>query len=291
MGKNKKKQWLLLLGLLLLTATACLCYCAYQGATRLSVMRYTLETPLTQSVRIVHLTDLHSRVYGENNGDLTALVAEQKPDLILMTGDMLSREDENARVVCDLIQELTATAPVYYGFGNHEKQWQSRTNEDLTPALEAAGATVLDCTYTDIAVNGQALRLGGYAGYYRQAGMMEPDPEKQMLHRRFFDDFEQTHRYKILLGHIPTPWLDWGYIDQYPVDLVLSGHYHGGQVRLPLIGGLAAPYVGLFPEYTQGLFVGERAACVLSTGVGTEAWLPRINNLPQIVTVDLLPAA
>ena len=107
--------------------------------------------------------------------------------------------------------------------------------------------------------------------------------------RAFADEFENTNRVKILLCHIPTPWLDWGYIDQFPVDLVLSGHYHGGQVRLPLIGGLYAPYVGFFPEYTRGIFQGEKATCVLSVGAGTENGLPRINNMPEMVVVEMKP--
>ena len=103
----------------------------------------------------------------------------------------------------------------------------------------------------------------------------------------FAEQFERTDRLKFLLCHIPTAWLDWEYIDCYPVDVVFSGHYHGGQIRLPGIGGLVAPYVGLFPEYTKGVFYGEQAVCVLSAGVGTEENIPRINNFPEVVVVDL----
>ena len=71
------------------------------------------------------------------------------------------------------------------------------------------------------------------------------------------------------------------------MDQVLTGHYHGRQIRLPLIGGVYAPYVGLFPEYTEGLYTGEKASCILSTGLGASHWIPRVNNLPQIVVVEL----
>lgn len=282
-----KKRILLIILSLALLAGITVAFEAYRGATQLRVTTYTVETALMESIRIVHLTDLHSCVYGENNDKLVQLVARQEPDLILMTGDMLSRDDDGPGVVCALIPRLLEIAPVYYGYGNHEMQWENRTGESLAPALKAAGAIVLDTAYLDVTVNGQALRIGGYHGYYRQPGMYDISPAQHQAELDFAEDFENTDRYKILLSHIPTAWLDWGCRDTCPVDLVLSGHYHGGQINLPLVGGLAAPYVGLFPEYTRGLYVGEQATCVLSAGVGTEKILPRINNLPEVVVVEL----
>ena len=284
----KKRILITIISLVLLCAVIC-AFEGYRGATQLRVTRYEVETKLTESIRIVHLTDLHSCVYGENNEKLVQLVAAQEPDLILMTGDMLSRSDDGPGVVCALIPKLLEIAPVYYGYGNHEYQWERRTGESLEPVLKAAGAVVLNTTYLDVTVNEQALRIGGYHGYYRQPGMYDISPEQHQAELDFAADFENTDRYKILLSHIPTAWLDWGYMNTCPVDLVLSGHYHGGQIVLPPVGGLAAPYVGLFPEYTRGLYMGEKTICVLSAGVGTEDWLPRINNLPEVVVVELVP--
>lgn len=274
--------------LLMLLALVAFFYEVHRCATQLRVTVYTLETELTESIRIVHLTDLHSCVYGENNDTLVELAAAQKPDLFLMTGDMLSRDDSEPDVVCDLIIRLREIAPVYYGYGNHELEWEQRTGESLVPALEAAGASVLRTAYMDITVNGQALRIGGYHGYYRQPGMYDISDEQHQAELDFADTFEDTDRFKILLSHIPTAWLDWEYMDTCPVDLVLNGHYHGGQVVLPWGRGLITPYVGLFPKYTRGIYVGEKAACVLSAGIGTEKRLPRINNLPEVVVVDLV---
>ncbi|MGN0998718.1 MAG: metallophosphoesterase [Faecousia sp.] len=275
---------------------AALCICVvglecyhYYTDPELIVTCYAEEVNLDARLRIVQLADLHGGSIGANNDMLVQMVAAQEPDLILMTGDMMDKGDENADTLCDLIRRLTPIAPVYLCYGNHEYDWMKAHGESLTPVLTEAGATVLDVEYLDITVKGQELRLGGYMGYYRQPGMFSVDGEQRAQELAFAEDFENTDRCKILLNHIPTAWLDWGYIDKYPVDLVLTGHYHGGQIRLPLIGGLYAPYVGLFPEYTEGVFTGEQATCVLSTGLGSSPGIPRINNPPQIVVVDLIP--
>ena len=287
-----KKKWMLaaVLALMILTAVGyAIRQSIIQCETELSVAEYQIETDLAGTLRIVQLTDLHSWEFGDGNCDLVELVYQQKPDLILMTGDMLDKSDAGPDVACALIEELRAVAPVYYGYGNHETSWMGQRGKDLKPALTKAGATVLDVEYLDVEINGQAIRLGGYHGYYRQPGMLCSAKEQYDAEIAFANSFEATDRYKILLCHIPTTWLDWGYIDKYPVDLVLTGHYHGGQVRLPFVDGLIAPYVGWFPEYTEGVYYGEKATCILSTGLGSSPGIPRINNLPQMVVIDLCP--
>lgn len=261
----------------------------YLSATKLIVNNYTIKADVSSSIRIVHLTDLHNHEFGRDNNRLIEKVAEQSPDLIFMTGDMLNQDEADTDTVCTLISGLSDIAPVYYGYGNHENDWEYGTGDELRSLLEDAGATVLDVEYTEVTVNGQELRIGGMYAYYRQPHMTVTDGEAKQLQLDFADDFENTEKVKLLLCHIPTAWLDWGYIDKYPVDVVFSGHYHGGQVRIPFVGGLYAPYAGMFPEYTKGVFEGESATCVLSAGLGKGATVPRINNLPEITVVDLVP--
>lgn len=284
--KNKLIKWLI--AAVITTAAILICVSAYRCGRELRSSDYEIETELTEPIRLVQLTDLHGNVFGEGNDVLIQMVAQAQPDLILMTGDMLDRQDETPDVVCALSRKLSELAPVYYGYGNHEYAWMQSHNESLTPALEEAGAVVLDVSYMDIEINGQSLRLGGYHGYYRQPHMFSVTEEEHQQQLDFCETFEDTDRYKILLSHIPTAWLDWGYIEKFPVDLVLSGHYHGGQIRLPLLGGVYAPYIGLFPEYTEGLYTGKTAVCVLSTGLGSTPGIPRINNLPELTVVDLI---
>lgn len=288
MKKHFKRIFMLCIAFALVAAVV-LDFAAYLGATRVTVTGYRVEAGVTENLRIVHLTDLHSREYGQSNEKLVALVKAQQPDLIFITGDMLTVSDERPEVVCDLIPKLLEIAPVYYGYGNHEKEWEERTGRLLEPELTNAGAIVLDCAYTDIELKGQQLRIGGYHGYWYRARMTADDQEEYHADSQFMKAYEDTDRVKLLLCHIPTSWLDWNLIDECPVDVVFSGHYHGGQVRLPLVGGLYAPYIGWFPEYTKGVFQGEKATCVLSVGTGSPAGIPRIFNLPEVVVVDIVP--
>lgn len=283
--KRKKLFTLLCSVLALLLLAAC-----FPG--KLTVTAYTHAAPLDIPIRIVQLSDLHNAEFGENNGQLIAAVREQAPDLIVMTGDMLNRDDPDLAIVRTLIAEMAEIAPVYYGYGNHEYTWEALHGASLREVLSAAGAVVLNKEFRDITVNGNEIRIGGYMGFYWQPHMLTSDPDEQALERVFYKEFEDTGRYKILLNHIPTQWIDWEYVNLCPVDLVFCGHYHGGGIRIPFLDrGVFAPYIGFFPRFTKGMDEGIVATCVLSAGFGSEHLIPRINNPPEIVVLDLIPAA
>ena len=251
---------------------------------------YEVKADITKPIRIVQLSDLHGARFGDDNQELISLVKEQQPDLIFMTGDMLDCEEADTDEVCSLVSKLSEIAPVYYSYGNHEIELMRASAIDLKTPLEEAGARVLEMEYMDVTVNGQELRIGGYSGYYRTPVMETFDEDEQAERLAFADDFEDTYRQKILLAHIATSWTDWGRINDHEVGIVFCGHYHGGQVRLPLINcGLYAPYVGWFPKYTKGVFEGDCATCVLSAGLGSTPGIPRIYNAPEIIVVDLAP--
>lgn len=260
----------------------------------LVVTNYSVNSRITNSFRIVQLSDLHNSEFGNDNEDLCSLVENQKPDLIFITGDMINRDDPDTKILETLLTKLVTIAPVYYCYGNHEvtwdENWSGSRGCSIADIVDSCGAYALNLEYVDINFKDNQLRIGGYMGYYRFPGMMEGSQSLWEDDNQFFDDFENTDSYKILLNHIPTQWVDWNHLDNFDVDLIFSGHYHGGQWVLPLAGPVYAPYVAWFPEHVKGCFTGEKGSCILSAGLGNEyTYLPRVNNPPEIVVVDLIP--
>lgn len=282
---------LIALALLILLGSAELLWSNYH----ISVSRYTLSSPkIAAPIRVVFLSDLHGREFGGGNQRLLEQIAAQEPDLIALVGDIFNQDADAAEIdaMCGFIHACTVIAPTYFGLGNHEVSYLETDSAGLLERIEEAGAVVVNNDYVDLEICGSSIRIGGYMGYFGQPHMMTHDPEQIALERKFFGDFKTTERFKLLLNHIPTGWLDWEYINKDSVDLVLSGHYHGGVIRIPILEqGLFAPYVGKFPPYTKGIFVGKKATCVLTTGMAGSYGLPRFFNPPEICAVDILPAA
>lgn len=255
----------------------------YRSRHALTVTEYAVTAELSHDVRILQLSDLHGAQFGEDNGKLIDAVRKQKPDLIAMTGDMFSADADDAQVdlVCVLIRNLSEFAPVYYALGNHELAYMQGNGDAVLEKIRDAGAVILDKEYVDISVNGQPLRIGGCYGYlltrkYRNG------PEQD-----FMDDFVQTENPKVLLAHMGEGLLEYNCLNGWDVDLVLSGHAHGGQIRLPLIGGLYDPEVGWLPKYEKGIFRFGESTAVVSAGLGSSTQIPRFGNPPELVLVTL----
>lgn len=291
MTKRKKRllRLLIVLAVLLLLIAAELLYSNYH----ITVSRYSVSSDkLEGAFRLLFLSDLHGREFGTDNSRLLEKMKAEAPDLICFVGDIFNLDAEEAEIaaMCRLIRAAGDIAPVYFGMGNHEQSYVHAHGSALLDRITEAGAVLLDNGYLDLEINGNSIRLGGYMGYYRTPHMNTSDYSTQQRLSAFAQQFEETDRFKLLLNHIPTNWLDWEYRDRYPVDLVLSGHYHGGVIRIPLLEqGLYAPYVGKFPPYTKGLFAGEKATCILSTGLAGSFGFPRFFNPPELVLVELSP--
>ena len=257
----------------------------------LSVSNYTIIVPsFTRAVRIVHLTDLHNSEFGHENNRLVRKVAQQAPDLILITGDLLNQNDEQTDVAETLIRSLHEIAPVYVSYGNHELAYERTFGADLRQTYTDSGATVLEYNWEELVVNGQAIRLGGVYGYclpkeYERTGEARKD-ECDYLQK-----FQDTKDYTILMCHMPVSWIRYGSLESWSVDCVLSGHDHGGQIRVPAIGGLWAPDQGWFPGKECGIYWSEdgKRAMVLSRGLGNTDWVPRMNNVPEVLVLELVP--
>ena len=263
----------------------------YESEYSLSSISYEVKADKIQkSIRLVQITDLHNSIFGDNNQNLLDLVAEQAPDLILITGDLLNSDESETDIATNLISGLGSIAPVYVSLGNHEVEYQQNYGIDITQLYEDTGAVVLDRQYQDLEVNGQKVRLGGIYGYCLPEKYLETN-EANPEECAFLSDFQNTDLYTILMCHMPVCWLINDGLDEWDVDCVLAGHVHGGQVILPLIGGVYAPDMGWFPGKLQGLYSSEdgSSTMVLSTGLGNTESVPRFNNIPEVVTVDILP--
>ena len=250
----------------------------------LIVRQYTYRNPkIAAPIRAVQLTDLHNYQYGRDNQRLIAKIQKQKPDVIFMTGDMLNEDEDRTDTLLHLVREACAIAPVYFSLGNHEVGYEKTYGEgDLTEQLEAAGAVVLEKEYVDTKIDGQEVRIGGAYGY------LLPEDWGDGSEQRFLEAFVQTDRLKILLSHVPEGLLLWKSMEYWDVDLVFSGHVHGGQVRVPFVGGLFDPEEGFFPTYTRGMFSCGNGTMILSAGLGSSRGIPRVNNLPEIVVCDIV---
>ena len=275
----------------LLAILALLAWGFFGSKYALEVTNYVLSSPkLTAPIRVVQMTDLHNSEFGENNERLVRMVARQHPDLILMTGDMLNGREDKTEIAVNLVQRLTEVAPVYFSYGNHEVTHERTFARDLTALFEEAGATVLDRTYEDVTVNGQTIRLGGIYGYCLPEKYLRTGEAKRW-ECEFLKEFQDTESYTLLLAHLPMCWIRNDNLDIWQIDCVFSGHEHGGQIRLPLIGGLYAPDQGFFPGRSCGIYASQdgRRVMVLSRGLGSGVGVPRFNNVPEIVVADILP--
>lgn len=284
----------------------------------LMVTEYTVSNSKIESpIRIVQLTDLHNASFGKNNSRLVAKVRAQSPDLILITGDLINNKTgADTKVAENLIHELNQIAPVYVSYGNQEEK--SDKYLYFASIYESAGAIVLENEWQDIEIHGQPLRIGGVYGYCLPDTYAQ-DRDKQE-DSAFLKEFQQSDRYKILMCHMPLSWVNGKAMYDWDVDLVFTGHFHGGQIRIPFVGGLWAPDMGWFPGEVAGMYVSEEekwpevfeslknhaknqtensyytddrsyyeTTVILSRGLGNTEWVPRFNNIPEIVVTDLIP--
>lgn len=266
-----------------------LVYQYYRSKYKLQCSKYMIRTRKVQEkIRIVHLTDLHSNRFGEDNEKLVNMIREQSPDLVCCTGDMLNASG-SSEVFLNLVRKLSEEFPVYISMGNHEIAFEEKHGQDLNDSIHKAGGIVLDFDYKDISIKGTKIRIGGCYGYGFPGNCdIMPEDEGE---RKFLERFQKTEDCKILLSHAPYGWYRMDSLDYWDVDLVLAGHTHGGQIRLPFIGGLYAPDIGLLPGRENGLYYSqdEKKVLVLSRGLGSSEWVPRLNNVPEVVVVELCP--
>ncbi len=224
--------------------------------------------------RIAQLSDLHNAEFGDGNKILLSLLAQTYPDAIFLTGDLVDSRHPDFDVALELAAQAVAIAPTYYVPGNHESRLDYDT---LRTRLIAAGVTVLEA---------RAVIIRRGADQIRILGIRDPD---------FYGGADCNHleqivsngNFEILLAHRPERMYRY---EAAGVNLVFSGHAHGGQLRFPLLGGLIAPGQGMFPKYDSGMFTAGNTTMLLSRGLGNSIFPLRFNNRPEILVCTLKSA-
>ena len=286
--KKKRHTLFMIILIILLLLAAYILISLWVSVNFLTVREFTAEIGADHPVRTVVISDLHDHKFGEDNEKLAEKIREIDPDLIFIDGDMLNGESENEEVPVTLIRELKDTAPIYYALGNHEIDYMENGHPELTEELEAAGAVVLDKEYVDVEVDGIQIRLGGMYDYAfglngNNDASSAPDDT-----RSFLEDFQNTDRLKIMLAHRPDSFIFGDASKVWDVDLVISGHNHGGQVVLPFLGGLYGGDQGFFPEYVHGMYEKDNFQMLVTSGLGSDRQkLPRFNNPPEIAVLEI----
>lgn len=285
--KQKKKEakkifvirLLMMLPFLLLLAAVLLVALQMQENRHFEVTYYGLESKKVGTpVKFVVLSDLHSQEYGNENTELVEAIRKEEPDFIAMIGDMVNLDDTNFSVIRRLCKNLREIAPVYYTLGNHEGtvMYGRLDTVALDELLEEDGVTMLinqttvfQKEDTKIQIAGIAIDVNGYDQFAKER----------------MEDFWELEDYKIVLSHFPS--LYYSKLKDAKMDLALAGHYHGGVVRIPGMEGLYHPEGGFFPKYSGGQYSLTNATLIVSRGIGGHDVIPRINNRPELVVIEI----
>lgn len=250
-------------------------------------------------LKLVVLSDLHNHSFGRQNDRLVKRIGELSPDIIIISGDMITKHKPcipgNAY---NLLENLVKKYPVYYAYGNHEQRFQGLKAEnpldeadqmlystwiEYLDRLKNFGVNFLDNNAITLIRGNSKIRISGISiemEYFKHFSI--PPMEKEYLNSLLRKKEEDA--FQILIAHNPVyfhNYIDWG------ADLILSGHLHGGIVRLPFIGGLASPQVNFFPNYDSGSFHENNQVMIVSRGLGSHSFMPRLFNPPEIVYVQI----
>lgn len=274
----RKKHWWILPALAILAILTLIAL-----DERLILRTYTVVSPkLTAEVRLAVVTDFHS---SDNAEKVAAMVASCAPDAVLLVGDMFDDDTANRPTerTLSLMRQLSALYPCYYVSGNHEA-WTGEMDA-LYQQTEEAGVMVLRMSSGVLTVRGQRIALCGIPDPYEMVFSGAPDTEEQI--RQAMENVDSAD-FIVLLTHRPELLAKYA---QFPLDLVVSGHAHGGQVRIPgVLNGLYAPNQGWFPKLAGGAYTQDGTTLIVSRGLAVRTRLPRIFNRPEVVLVRCVPA-
>ena len=291
---NRKKY--IKSALVLLIVIALLLFCSYQNR-HLETTYYTYKAEQLgadlEGYRIVQISDLHNVKFGKNNQKLVDRIRECEPDMIVLTGDLVDSNHTNVDRAVQFVDEIVKICPVYYVTGNHEYWLEKSEYDELMDGLVSAGVVILDNQVVEISRGDAKFRLVGLDDRSLADGTLEALLSDESIRNNQAEQKEETadnedsgeKELTVVLAHEPQ------YLARYAgtgVDLVLSGHAHGGQFRLPFVGGIVAPDQGFLPEYTAGVYYMNGTEMIVSRGLGNSVIPVRLFNYPEIVCVDLV---
>ncbi len=237
---------------------------------------------------IVQVSDLHNTEIGKDNKKLIEKIKEAKPDIIVITGDLIDQRRTDIYVALEFTAEAVKIAPCYYITGNHEPKALSEY-EALKSSMIEQGVCVLENDSKYIEKDGQKIRISGLNDpfFYNKEDFTYTENDYGYTHEYLNTELPKLANddcYTVLLAHRPE------YFDYYVengAELVLSGHAHGGQFRIPFVGGVYVPSQGLFPKYDEGIFTEGNTTMIISRGIGNSVFPFRVNNRPEILSIKL----
>ena len=281
MKKWNNKHWLCSIAISLVVISACILL----GNTKLEITEYYVTSSRLpdsfDGFEVAQISDLHNAEFGDANEDLLRLLSQIKPDVIVLTGDLIDSRQTDIEIALDFAGKAAQIAPVYFVSGNHEARVPEYA--ELKMGLTEAGVIILENQKVQITREGESITLMGIQDPSFHTDYLFGDAES--VSRQAITSLQnESDGYTVLLSHRPELF------DLYVntgVDLVFSGHAHGGQFRLPVLGGLVAPNQGFFPKYDAGQFIEENTTMIVSRGVGNSIIPIRVNNRPEIIVVTL----
>lgn len=271
-GENRiRKKVFLMISIIILLSLFFYVQNNYLAISQYMVKHRKIPSAL-DGYKIVQVSDLHNKRFGAHQKKLLHKIQKCKPNLIVVTGDLVDSNKTDFSVALEFIQGAVKLAPVYYVTGNHEV-WLGNKGIEMVEQLKSVGVHCLHNRYVEISANGASFVL---------LGLHENNLHDSTL--QYMMQEISSEKFSVLLAHEPQ------FMEQYAnnrVDLVLSGHAHGGQFRIPFIGGIVAPDQGIFPKYTEGMHKERDTTMIISRGLGNSIIPFRVWNYPEIVCVEL----
>ena len=277
------KKLIIIFSIICLLLILCGTYFYFENTT-LEVSTYQIASNKIpnefNNYKIIQISDFHNNTSSKLTKKIVEKIKNQKPNIIVITGDLIDSTKTNVDIAIDMIKEIIEIAPIYYVTGNHE----ARTNEydNLKSQMIELGVKILENEAQEIQLNNSTINILGIndPSFNKERDILDSEIVKSNMENIQYN----KDNFTILLSHRPEVFKI--YVEKN-IDLVFTGHAHGGQIRLPFIGGIIAPNQGTFPEYTDGIYREKDTTMVVSRGIGNSIIPFRVNNRPELMIVEL----